>query len=197
MLDAGALGGMVPMVETAEQAREFVKWSRYPPAGRRGAAFGAAHDDFVAGPVTEKVAAAHARTFVIALIETDVGLKNVEAIAAVDGVDCLWLGHFDMTNFLGIPAQFDHPKFVKGVERILAAARKHGKSAGIMAADEQWARDYYAKGFRAIAYGVDTGIMQSGIRAGIETLRSCAAVAASPTAKPARTKAAASTRARK
>lgn len=188
VLDAGAVGVMVPMVETADQARDIVKWSRYPPAGRRGAAFGAAHDDFVAGPVTEKIAAAHARTFVIALIETDIGLENVDAIAAVEGVDCLWLGHFDMTNFLGIPAQFDHPKFVKGVDRILAAVRKHGKSAGIMAADEAWARDYYAKGFRAIAYGIDTGIMQSGIRAGIETLRACAAATppASKTAKVAK-----------
>lgn len=181
VLDAGALGVMVPMVETAEQAREIVKWSRYPQQGRRGAAFGSAHDDYLGGPVVEKIATAHARTLTICLIETEVGLKNVDAIAAVDGVDCVWLGHFDLTDFLGIPAQFDHPKYVKGVERIVAAARKHGKVAGFMAADETWARDYYARGFRLIAYGIDTLIMQNGIGAGIRMLRGLAASeAASP-----------------
>jgi len=182
VLDAGAVGVMVPMVETVEQARDIVKWSRYPPAGRRGAAFGAAHDDFVAGPVAEKIAMAHARTFVICQIESEIGLKNVDAITAVDGVDCVWLGHFDLTNFLGIPAQFDHPKYVKGVEKILEATRRHGKVGGFMAADEKWAREYYAKGFRIIAYGLDTAIMQTGIRAGIETLRACVAVDASKAA---------------
>jgi 2-dehydro-3-deoxyglucarate aldolase/4-hydroxy-2-oxoheptanedioate aldolase len=175
VLDAGATGVMVPMVETAEQARTIVSWCRYPPLGRRGAAFGAAHDDFLAGPVTDKIAQAHARTFVICQIETEVGLRNVDRIAQVDGVDCVWVGHFDLTNFLGIPAQFDHPAYVKGIARVVAAAEKHGKVAGFMAIDRTWALDYLAKGFRVIAYGLDTALMQAGIRTGIEALREAAA----------------------
>ena len=70
-----------------------------------------------------------------ASIETATGLENVDAIAAVPGVDVGWLGHFDLTNFLGIPAQFDHPRYLDAVERIVAACRRHGKTPGFMAGD--------------------------------------------------------------
>lgn len=106
-LDLGALGVMVPMVSTVAEAAHVVACTRYPPAGRRGAAFGFAHDDYQGGEVTAKIAALHARTLVITQIETKEGLGNVDAIAAVPGVDALWVGHFDLTNFLGIPGAFD------------------------------------------------------------------------------------------
>ena len=102
-LDVGALGVMVPMVGTADEALHIVACTRYPPHGRRGAAFGFAHDDYEGGDVAAKIAALHARTMVIPQIETREGLDNVEAIAAVPGVDALWVGHFDLTNFMGIP----------------------------------------------------------------------------------------------
>ena len=103
-------GIMVPLVDTAEQAERIVSFTRYPPKGRRGAAFGFAHDDFQGGDVIEKMRAIHERTLVICMIETRAGLDNVEAIAAVDGVDVVWLGHFDLTNFLGIPGEFSSPR---------------------------------------------------------------------------------------
>ena len=87
--------------------------------------------------------------------ETPRGAEAVDEIAAIDGIDVLWLGHFDMTNFMGIPGQFTHPDFLAAVDRIVAAAQRHGKTAGFMQADESWARDYVAKGFRIHAYGVD------------------------------------------
>lgn len=191
VLDAGAMGVMVPMVETAEQARNIVKWSHYPPAGRRGAAFGAAHDDFLPGSVTDKIAKAHERTFIMCQIETEIGLENVEKIAAVEGVDCVWVGHFDLTNFLGIPAQFEHPKYLKALDRVVKAAVRHGKVAGFMAVDERWAADVYAQGFRIIAYSVDTVLLQAGIRSGLAALRQAAASnppAASPASRKARKK---------
>src|SRR5260221_9976417 len=96
LLDIGALGVMVPMVESAEQAAMIVASTRYPPDGVRGAAFGvAAHDGYSGGSVVDKIDAAHARTMVIALVETAKGIENVDAIAAVPGVDVVWLGHFD------------------------------------------------------------------------------------------------------
>jgi 2-keto-3-deoxy-L-rhamnonate aldolase RhmA len=171
MLDAGALGIMVPMVETAEQAAEIVRCTRYPPSGRRGAAFGVAHDDYEGGAVAEKIAAANARTLVICMIETPRGVESVDAIAAQPGVDCCWLGHFDLTNFMGIPAQFDHPRFAEAVDRTLAACRRHGKAAGFMASDELWARDFRAKGFNMIAYGIDIHLLQAALRHGIEVLK--------------------------
>lgn len=170
-LDVGALGIMVPMVETAEQAQFIVSCTRYPPLGRRGAAFGFAHDDYQGGDIGAKIAAANARTLVIPMIETARGLENVEAIAAVEGVDVLWLGHFDLTNFLGIPGQFAHPRYVEGVDRIVSACRAHGRTPAFMAADETWGRDYLAKGFRMIAAGLDQLMLQEAVRRQIDALR--------------------------
>lgn len=170
-LDMGAMGVMVPMVETAAQAREIVNATRYPPTGRRGAAFGVAHDDYQGGAVAEKIEAANARTMVIALVETAEGIRNVDEIAAVDGVDVVWLGHFDLTNFMGIPAQFQHTDYLAAVEKLIAAAKKHNKTAGVMAADTSWGRDYMAKGFKAIAYGLDLVLFQRALSEGLASLK--------------------------
>jgi len=159
------------MVETAAQAREIVSATRYPPAGRRGAAFAMAHDDYAAGPVPEKIAVANERTLVIALVETAAGVAAVDEIAAVDGIDVIWLGHFDLTNFMGIPGQFDNPDYLRAVDTIVQAATRHGKIAGFMAADEVWARDYLAKGFRIIAYGVDHLLLQRALGEGLSRMR--------------------------
>jgi 2-dehydro-3-deoxyglucarate aldolase/4-hydroxy-2-oxoheptanedioate aldolase len=170
-LDCGALGIMVPLVDTAEQARFIVSCTRYPPEGRRGAAFGFAHDDYEGGDVAAKMAMIHRRTLVIAMIETRAGLENVEEIAAVPGVDVLWLGHFDLTNFLGIPGQFSHPQYREALSRIVAAARRHGKAAGYMAADAALGREYLGHGFRMIATGTDQGMLQEAIRAALDGMR--------------------------
>jgi 2-keto-3-deoxy-L-rhamnonate aldolase RhmA len=170
-LDLGAMGVMVPMVGTPEEAAHVVACTRYPPEGRRGAAFGFAHDDYEGGDVAVKIAALHARTMVIPQIETREGLANVEAIAAVPGVDALWLGHFDLTNFLGIPGQFEHPDYLAAVERIVAACERHRRTAAFLATDDDWARAYAAKGFRLMAYGVDQLMLQRALRDGIALLR--------------------------
>jgi 2-keto-3-deoxy-L-rhamnonate aldolase RhmA len=175
-LDVGAMGVMVPMVGTPEEARHIVSCTRYPPLGRRGAAFGFAHDDYEGGDVATKIAALHARTMVIPQIETDEGLRNVEAIAAVPGVDALWIGHFDLTNFLGIAGQFGHPDFLGAVDRIVAACEANGKTAAFLATDDDWARDYAAKGFRLMAYGIDQLMLQSALEHGLQVLRSTAAI---------------------
>jgi 2-dehydro-3-deoxyglucarate aldolase/4-hydroxy-2-oxoheptanedioate aldolase len=173
LLDAGAMGIMVPMVETPEQAARIVACTRYPPSGVRGAAFGvAAHDDYVGGAsVAATIAAAHERTLVICLVETVKGIENVDAIAAVPDVDVCWLGHFDLTNFMGIPGQFDHPRYLGAVDDLVAACSRHGKAAGIMAIDEKWARAYRRKGFRIVAYGLDVTLLRSALASGLAALR--------------------------
>ena len=173
-LDVGAMAVMVPMVGTAAEAAHIVSCTRYPPAGRRGAAFGFAHDDYESGDVVAKMAALHTRTMVIPQIETDEGLRNVEAIAAVPGVDALWLGHFDMTNFMGIPGQFQHPDYLAGVARIVAACEAQGKAAAFLAMDDDWARAYVAMGFRLLAYGIDQLMVQNALRHGLEVMRAAA-----------------------
>ena len=172
ILDCGAKGIMVPMVETAEQAASIVSSAMYPPRGRRGAAFGVAHDDYLGGPVAGKIASANADTFLIAIVETEQGARNVDAIAATPGIDVIWLGHFDMTNSLGIPGQFEHPRYLRAMEDLIAAAKRHRKAAGFMALDEVWARDYAARGFNVVAYGLDQSIYQRGLSEGLSVLRS-------------------------
>lgn len=173
-LDVGCMGVMAPMVGSAEEAQFIVSCTRYPPQGRRGAAFGFAHDDYQGGSVADKISVAHERTLVMCLIETEQGIRNIDAIAAVPGVDVLWLGHFDLTNFLGIPAQFDHPRYVEAIDRLVTAAKKHGKVLACMTADEQWSRAYWAKGFRMFAVGVDAMLLQGAIRQGMKPLRELA-----------------------
>ncbi len=167
-LDLGARGVMIPMVESAEQARRIVEACRYPPVGRRGAAFGFAQDDYTGGDVGEKVRSANARTMVIAQIETEHGLERVEEIAAVDGIDVLWVGHFDLSNFLGIPAQFDDPRFDAAMRKVAEVARRHGKAAGFMATDRAWIDRVRAMGYTMIAVGTDPGLFGSAVQALVE-----------------------------
>jgi 2-dehydro-3-deoxyglucarate aldolase/4-hydroxy-2-oxoheptanedioate aldolase len=155
---------MVPMVDSVAQAQAIGEATHYPPRGRRGAAFGFPHDDYEAGDPAAKMKAADARNLIIAQIETERGLAAVEEIAATDGIDCLWLGHFDLTNFLGIPGQFDNPVYLSAVKRIAAAGRAHGKALGYMAADASLAKAHRALGFNMIATGTDHGILMAGVR---------------------------------
>ena len=119
-----------------------------------------AHLVFAGGDVVEKMRLYHERTLLIAQIETERGLENVEEIAAVDGVDVLWVGHFDLSNFMGIPAQFDHPKFTEAMTHVAQVARKHGKVAGFMATDQVWIERAKGMGYTMLAAGTDTGLMQ-------------------------------------
>jgi 2-keto-3-deoxy-L-rhamnonate aldolase RhmA len=173
-LDIGAFGVMIPMVASAVEAAHVVACTRYPPLGKRGAAFGFAHDDYAGGDVVTKMAALHERTLVIAQIETDEGLGNVEAIAAVPGVDALWIGQFDLTNFMGIPGQFKHPAYLAAVDRVVAACAANGKTAAVLAMDETWIRDYVARGFRLMAYGIDQALLQKALQQGLDALRAAA-----------------------
>lgn len=171
VLDVGSLGVMVPMVEDAEQARNIVSWSKYPPQGRRGAAFGVAHDDYAGGDLVEKMSRANAETLTIVQIETAKGLDNVEAIAAVPDLDVLWVGLFDLTNFLGIPGQMSHPKVDEALARTAAAATKHGKSAGVLVGSVEEGKQRLAQGFRCIAYGGDLWLYQRALAQGLQALR--------------------------
>jgi 2-dehydro-3-deoxyglucarate aldolase/4-hydroxy-2-oxoheptanedioate aldolase len=170
-LDVGAFGVMAPMVGTADEARAIVACTRYPPAGRRGAAFGFAHDDYESGDLATKIAALNERTLVIVQIETDEGLSNVDAIAAVPGVDVLWIGQFDLTNFLGIPGDFAHSRFIAALDRILLACASRGIAPAILATDDASIRAFAQRGFRAMAYGVDHLLLQDAMRSGMERMR--------------------------
>ncbi|MDA2923407.1 aldolase/citrate lyase family protein [Acidobacteria bacterium AH-259-L09] len=171
VLDIGAMGIMVPMVESEEQARRIVESAKYPPAGRRGVAFGVAHDDYQVGDIVATMRSSNHEQLLIAQIETQKGVENVDRIAAVDGIDVLWIGHFDLSSSLGIPGQFDHPNFHQAVDRVLEACRTHGKIPGFMVSDIENGKTLLSKGFRILAYGGDLWIYQQALCDAISALR--------------------------
>jgi len=89
----------------------------------------------------------------------------------VPGVDVLWLGHFDLTNFMGIPGQFEHPDFVAAVKIVVAAAQRHGKVAAVMASCDDWAKRFHDFGYRMFAYSLDILLYQRAPTSGIQNLR--------------------------
>lgn len=169
-LDIGMQGVMIPMVGSAEEAGRIAEACRYPPIGRRGAAFGFAHDGYAVGDPAKKITDANATNLVIAQIETENGLAEVDAIASTPGIDVLWVGHFDLANFLGIPGEFQNPVFLDAVKSVVDAARRHGKGLGFMPADAAWAAEYKGYGFNMLAVGTDHGLLMQGVRSVLQTV---------------------------
>jgi len=170
-LDVGVQGVMVPLVESVEEARLIVSSAKYPPVGRRGAAFGVAHDDYDNSDFLGTITKSNEEMLVIAQIETAKGVEHVDEIAGVEGIDCLWVGHFDLTNSMGIPGQFDHPKYADAIKRVVDACDRHGKAPGFMPTTPAMAVDYIERGFRAIAYSGDLWLYQNALRAGLNEIR--------------------------
>jgi 2-dehydro-3-deoxyglucarate aldolase/4-hydroxy-2-oxoheptanedioate aldolase len=170
-LDVGATGLMIPMVESVQQARDVVRWATYPPQGVRGAAFGVAHDDYAQGNSVEYMRRANSDHLLIAQIETTKGLAAVDDIAAVEGIDVLWVGHFDLTNSMGIPGQFDHPDYLAALDRVASAAHRVGKPAGFMPTSVAEAEMLLKRGFRILAYGGDLWLYQSALADGLAQVR--------------------------
>ena len=171
LLDLGAMGFLFQMVESVEEAREFVSWTRYPPDGVRGAMFSGAHDDYTSGDVVEKMLLANQRTLVMALIETPRGVERAADIMAVDGVDVGHVGHFDLSLTMGMPAQFDHAEFKSATDRVLRACKDNGKAAGCAVPDVTWGRNWMERGFRMISYSMDIALLGDSLSSGIRALR--------------------------
>jgi len=170
-LDVGAEGVMVPMVESREQAERIAAATLYPPHGRRGAAFGIAHDDYAAGPVDVKMANANAGRLILAQIETEAGVRNAAEIAEVPGIDVLWVGQFDLTASLGISGQFEHPRFRDAVTAVASAARQSGKVCGAMALSPEDASVWASRGYQMIAYSGDLWIYQNSLQSALGEIR--------------------------
>jgi 2-keto-3-deoxy-L-rhamnonate aldolase RhmA len=178
-MDMGAEGLMLPMVGTAAEAREIVRAMKYHPEGGRGVALQVAHDRYRPGAVADKFVAANKRSTLFCQIETAEGVENAEEMASIDGVDALWVGHFDLSVSLGIPGQFDHPDFKKAIQRTIAACRKHNKALGRLVPTVEQGIELYAAGFDFICYSGDVWVLHDALadamkrlRAGVATKRS-------------------------
>lgn len=129
-LDIGSDGILVPHVKSAQQARAVVEAARYAPLGHRGLGPGRPIRFGLSDP-GEYVAHANEQTVVAVMIEDQEAVENIEAIAAVDGIDVFNIGTWDLSNSLGVPLDTRHPKLMDAITRILAAAKAHGIAAGV------------------------------------------------------------------
>lgn len=170
VLDQGAYGVMVPYVNTADEARAAVSAMRYPPRGirgvakfNRGAAFGADFDEYFAF--------AHERLLSVIQIETPQGVANVDEIAAVDGADVIFVGPTDLSFNLGIPDQLESAVFKEALQKVSAAAVKHGKAAGILVHSPTLVPMCRDLGFTFVALGSDGGAVRAAMAAFVAALR--------------------------
>jgi len=162
-LDAGALGIMMPLVESAEQAESLVAACRYRPLGKRGLGFSVAHDHYTGGPVLQKMRAANDAVLTVALIESAKGVEQCKEIAAVPGLDMLWLGHFDLSDSLGMPGSFEDPSYLAAASRLRSAARAQGKPIGWVAADAEQACAALRAGFRCVCIGHEVVVLREAL----------------------------------
>ena len=172
--DMGAEGVMVPMVGTADEARTVLDCLKYYPEGNRGVALGIAHDRYTQGPTLEKLRAANRRTTLFTQIETAEGVENAEAIAALKGVDCLWIGHFDLSSSLGVPGEFDHKLFKDAVKTVTKACEKHNKALGRLVPTVEEGIKLNRTGHDFICYSGDVWALQQVVGAGVSAIRDAA-----------------------
>ncbi len=172
VLDIGASGIMFPQIQNAEEARLAISNMYYPPIGRRGLAkmirassYGTNFDNYF-NAVAENLLG-------VIQIETIESLKHLDEIAAIDGVDVLFLGPADLSLALGIQGQWDHPNFISAVEAIGKAARQAGKAAGVLFFDVDQYDFYYNNGFRFLASGSDMVFVSQGAKALSTSLSKC------------------------
>ena len=168
-LDRGAMGVLVPLVNSPDEARQAVAACRYPPEGIRGVAgtrasrFGLDMADYFATWNDDVLVGVQ--------IETRSALESVELIAAVPGVDLLFVGPNDLSASLGVFRQFDHPDYQAAVRRILQAARSAGKAAGYMARSAEEAAARIDEGFQFVSVATDARLLMGAASQAFERLR--------------------------
>jgi 2-dehydro-3-deoxyglucarate aldolase len=162
LLDIGFYNFLMPYIESADEARALVEATRYPPQGIRGV--GTVHRSIKYGYVPDYFTRINDEISVVVQIESRKGVENVEAIAAVEGVDGLFIGPSDLSADYGVLGQITHPEVVRAMERVVAAGRVAGKAVGILTSEKD-ARRYLDMGMTMVAVGGDVGIFKSATKA--------------------------------
>ena len=173
ILDSGAMGLILPHVESAEDARRAVSYAQYPPQGTRSVSSGLALLHYRSFPAAEANAAMNDSLFLAAMVESKRGLENIEAIAAVRGIDMLFVGAGDLSTDLGLPGQVDHPEMQAAFRRVLAAAQAHGKivGAGGMAGQSEALGRLVKQGVQFVSTGTDLGFLSEAIAQRVRLVR--------------------------
>ncbi len=178
LLDNGALGIVVPHVDTPAQARRAADAFHYPPMGTRSWGGPAALFGYVTPHVAQAQKAINDEILTVVMLESPEAIANADAIAAVPGVDVLLIGSYDLTSAMGIAGEMSHPKLVAAYEAVAAACKKHGKILGMGGIDdEENAVRYIRMGARFLSSGSDHSYIVAGAKARLGFLREVAAAA--------------------
>lgn len=162
VLDGGAMGIVIPHVDTVEEAKTVADRLRYPPQGHRSVAGAMPQLNFAAHSGGEAAVAMNKALLVVVMLETPTAIRNADAIAAVPGIDVLLIGTSDLTMEMGVPGQLTHPDVVKAYETVIAACKKHGKWPGMggVYVEEAMAK-YIGMGARMVLAGSDMAFLMS------------------------------------
>lgn len=167
-LESGAAGVMAAQIHSAAQAEEFVRWAKFHPRGSRGLN-PLGHDGrFGTTPLGAFTAQANAATFVAIQIETAGAVEEVDQIAAIDGVDLVFVGPSDLSQSLGVVGELTHPRCLEALDRVAEACRRHGKQWGAVTPTPEYARLLIDKGCTLVSAVNDVKL----VTAGLDTLRS-------------------------
>lgn len=170
-LDVGAMGISVPNVKSAAEARTVVDAARYPPLGKRGLHFSGASSDFEPMEGSRHIEWSNENITVICMIESPEGVDDVEGIAATPGVDALWVGQWDLTQYLGIPGDFHDKRFLDAAKKVVDAAARHGQASIIQPGDLTQLREFLKLGFSVMSCGIDFAVYREALTKAIIDVR--------------------------
>ena len=165
LLEDGASGLMIPHCSTANDARRAVELAKFPPLGDRGLDMAGPDGDYLTADLQDYLVHANNETFVVVQIEDMEAVENVDEIAAVEGVDILFIGPMDLTLSMGIPGQTNHPEVQAMVDRVAQAAADHGTHWGSSLGSGEAARSYFERGARFFNIRSDIRVMLQGFSA--------------------------------
>lgn len=169
-LDIGAMGIVVPLVRTAAEAEAIVRATRYPPQGTRS--FGGLRASHFTFDNQDYFYRANDNLLVTLIIETKEAIENIEAIAAVPGIDVLMFGYYDLCLSFGLdPMKQPYPQIDAITERVLEMSRKTGVTIGAGANTPDGVNDLLKQGFRYLSYGPDYALLANAVRPGIARFR--------------------------
>ncbi|MFA5026442.1 MAG: aldolase/citrate lyase family protein [Candidatus Methylomirabilota bacterium] len=171
-LDAGALGLMIPRVESREQAELIVRYAKYPPVGDRGAILGNAHTDYRMVDGKAFMRQANAETLLIMQIETREGLEHLDEILSVPGLDVALIGPFDLSTSLGVPGEVNHPRMTAAIDRFVKSCARHGVTAGNFVTTVADGKAWQRRGMRFLIYSADFFMLIERSREVLAELRS-------------------------
>ncbi len=161
--ESGATGVMAAQITSAEHAEEFVRWAKFAPRGRRGLNPLGFDGGFGSIPLAEFTERANRETFVAIQIETASAAQDVDAIAAIDGVDLLFVGPSDLSQAVGTIGDFTGPESIEAVDRVAAACKAHGKQWGAVTPSPSYAATLIEKGGTLISLTNDVKLVTSGM----------------------------------